>query len=51
MKTLVAGEHAKLVDYARFQVPDMSKLVFFGFDISDALSPQNKEFIDDLQAA
>ena len=51
METLVAGEHAKLVDYARFRVPDKSKLVFFVLDINGTLSPQIKEFIDDLQAA
>ena len=27
-ETLVAGEYAKLVDYARIRVPDRSKLVF-----------------------
>ena len=51
METLVAGEHAKLVDYARFRTPDGSKLVFFVLDVNGALSPQTKQFIDELQAA
>ena len=45
--TLVAGEHAKLVGYTRYLVPDRSKLVFFVLDINGALSPQTKEVIDD----
>ena len=52
METLVAGEHAKLVDYARFRVSDMSKLVLslFVLDINRALPSLTEEFIDDLQA-
>ena len=50
METLVTVEHAKLVDYARFRTPDRSKLVIFVLDINGPLSPQTKEFIDQLQA-
>ena len=51
MKTLVVGEHVKLVECARIRVSDRSELVFFVLDINGALSPQTKEFIDDLLAA
>ena len=39
-RVLVAGEHEKLVDYARFRVPDRSKLVVFVLDINGALFPR-----------
>ena len=36
METLVAGKHAKTVNYARFRTPDRSRVVFFVIDINGA---------------